>query len=240
MANSKVCFVTNNVKGLQSSKKRLKLIEYLKNKLESNGVLFLQETHSISNDENAWADDFQGQVFFPHGTSSSRGVLIAYLGSKSFVVKNKRNDDTGRILILDDPIDDTDDNIFVNMYNANTETEQIKLLNNLHLLLDSLDIHQNKQIILAGDFNLFLDKTLEAEGGSSCFKKKSVAKLVKIKEHFDLCDIWRLRNPDVKQFTFRQKHASGFIQRRLDYLFIPNSLQDVITHADFFAALSAN
>ena len=47
MANSKVCFVTNNVKGLQSSKKRLKLIEYLKNKLESNGVLFLQETHSI-------------------------------------------------------------------------------------------------------------------------------------------------------------------------------------------------
>ena len=64
MANSKVCFVTNNVKGLQSSKKRLKLIEYLKNKLESNGVLFLQETHSISNDENGWADDFKGQVFF--------------------------------------------------------------------------------------------------------------------------------------------------------------------------------
>ena len=43
-ANSKVCFITNNIKSLQSSKKRLKLIEYLKNKLESNGVLFLQET----------------------------------------------------------------------------------------------------------------------------------------------------------------------------------------------------
>ena len=167
MANSKVCFNTNNVKGLQSSKKRLKLIEYLKNKLESNGVLFLQETHSISNDENAWADDFKGQVFFSHGTSNSRGVLIAYLGSKSFVVKNKRNDDAGRILILDASIDGTD-YILVNIYNANTETEQIKVLNNLHLLLDSLDIHQNKQIILAGDFNLFLDTTLEAEGGSPC------------------------------------------------------------------------
>ena len=64
MANTKVCFVTNNVKGLQSSKKRLKVIEHLKNKLESNGVLFLQKTHSISNDENAWADDFKVQVFF--------------------------------------------------------------------------------------------------------------------------------------------------------------------------------
>ena len=62
---------------------------------------------------------------------------------------------------------------------------------------------------------------------------KSAAKLIKKKEHFDLCDIWRLRNPDAKQFTFRQKRASGFKQRRLDYFFISNSLQDVITHADF-------
>ena len=91
------------------------------------------------------------------------------------------------------------------------------VLNNLHLLLDSLDIHQNKQIILTGDFNHFLDTTLEAEEGSPCLKKKSVAKLIKIKEHFDLCHLWRLRNLDVKQFTFRQKHTSGFIQRRLDY-----------------------
>ena len=76
-------------------------------------------------------------------------------------------------------------------------------MNNLHLLLDGLDIHQNKQIILAGDFNLFLDTTLESGGGSPCLKKKSVAKLIKIKENFDLCNIWRLRNPDAKQFTFR-------------------------------------
>ena len=44
MKNSKVCFITNNVKDLHSSKKRSKLIEYLKNKLEPNRVLFLQET----------------------------------------------------------------------------------------------------------------------------------------------------------------------------------------------------
>ena len=44
----------------------------------------------------------------------------------------------------------------------------------------------------------------------------------------------------MKKFTFRQKHASGFIQRRLDYFFISNSLQDVITHADFFVAFSTD
>ena len=78
-----------------------------------------------------------------HSTSNSPGVLIAYLGSKSFVVKNKRNDDAGCILIFDVSIDDTD-YILVNIYNGNTETEKIKVVNNLHLLLDSLDIHQNK------------------------------------------------------------------------------------------------
>ena len=42
-----------------------------------------------------------------------------------------------------------------------TLTEQIKVLINLHFLFDTLDIHENKQIILAADFNLFLDTTLE-------------------------------------------------------------------------------
>ena len=80
------------------------------------------------------------------------------------LLKNKRNDDAGRILILDFTNDDTN-YILINIYNGNTETEQIKVLNNLHLLLVSLDIHHNKKIILAEDFNLFLDTTFEAEGG---------------------------------------------------------------------------
>ena len=39
-------FLSNNVKGLQSSKKRLKLFEYFKNRISPEGNLFLQETHS--------------------------------------------------------------------------------------------------------------------------------------------------------------------------------------------------
>ena len=65
-------------------------------------------------------------------------MLIRYLGSKSFVVKSKRNDDDGCILRLDVTIDDTD-YILINTYNANNEIEDIKVLNNLHFLLDSFD-----------------------------------------------------------------------------------------------------
>ena len=62
-------------------------------------------------------------------------------------------------------------------------------MNNLHFALHSLDVHQNKHIILIGYFNFFPDTNLEATGDSSYLKKKPVAKLIKIEERFDLCDI---------------------------------------------------
>lgn len=49
---------------------------------------------------------------------------MTYLRSKSFVVKNKRNE-AGRILILDVTIDETD-YISINVYNS----KQIKVLLN--------------------------------------------------------------------------------------------------------------
>ena len=47
----KINFISNNVKGMQSTNKRLKLIKYFKDKIVSNGFLFLQETHSTVTDE---------------------------------------------------------------------------------------------------------------------------------------------------------------------------------------------
>ena len=57
-------FITNNVKGIQSMKKRLKLIEYFKSKITTNGILFLQENHSSSDEEQKWRDNFGGNTFF--------------------------------------------------------------------------------------------------------------------------------------------------------------------------------
>ena len=112
------------------------------------------------------------------------------------------------------------------MYNANTETEQVKTLQDLETLLKNIDFKSNKKIIFAGDLNFFFDKALEAKGGNPVLKKKSLAKTIKIMEQYDLVDIWRLRNSKKKRFTFRQKQFSGFIQRRLDYIFISNNIQE--------------
>ena len=130
-------------------------------------------------------------VFFFHGAYNSCGVL-----SWSFVLNEQKIDNSGRILILDITLD-VDQYISINLYNANTETEQVKILEELQSLLKNLDSSQNKRIIFAGDFNIFFNAKLEAKGGKPLPKRKFIIKLAEIKESLDICDIWRIRNPNT-------------------------------------------
>ena len=72
----------------------------------------------------------------------------------------------------------------INLCNANTEKEQSEVLNNLFALSKTFDINPNKHIIMAGDFNLFLNSKLDAAGGNPTLRRKSLAKLIKLKEAY--------------------------------------------------------
>ena len=189
----------------------MKLFEYLKSYVTGNGFIFLQETHSCINDEIKWRDEFNGELFFSHGKTNSCGVAIGFYGSKTIEQINKISDKSGRILLVEATIDDT---VFVliNIYNVNTESEQLETLSELVSIIGKAKDNQSKNIVLGGNFNVIFDFSLERLGGNPCLKKTSIAKLIQIKEKFDLCDIWRIRNPKIKRFTFRQQHISGFIQ----------------------------
>ena len=78
------------------------------------------------------------------------------------------------------------------------------------------------------------------EGVTQFWKKHTLARAIQIKERLNLLDIWRIRNPKTKGFTFRQHHATGFIHRRLDYLFISDQLQDTVKKTDILAAFISN
>ena len=40
-----------------------------------------------------------------------------------------------------------------------------------------------------------------------------------------------------RQFTFTQQHSSGFIQRRLDYILISNTLQELVTTTEILTLI---
>ena len=112
----------------------------------------------------------------------------------------------------------------MNLYNVNKESEQLNTRSVSKFLDDITDLHC-KNIILGGDFNIFCNLTYKALGGNPKMKNKSVAKFIHIREILGLCDIWQIRNPKKKRYTFRQQHVTGFIQRRPDYFLVLNILQ---------------
>ena len=90
LPNNSLSSITNNVKGIQSSKRTLKLIQYFKDKKGSTGILILQETHSNSKVEQKWKEGFKGHTLFSCEKTNYCGVLSTYFVKKTFTVK-KRN-----------------------------------------------------------------------------------------------------------------------------------------------------
>ena len=64
---NKLYFLCNNLKGLQTLKKCLKLFKYFKNKTFANSILFLQETHYTKQNEIKSKDKFKGIHTFHMG-----------------------------------------------------------------------------------------------------------------------------------------------------------------------------
>ena len=69
---------------------------------------------------------------------------------------------------------------------------------------------------------------------------KSLAKLIQLKNSYNPCDIWRIRNLVTSTFTFKQKNCTGFFRRRLDIFFLSNSLQEFVNHTSILTYLSTD
>ena len=79
------------------------------------------------------------------------------------------NNSNSRILIVETKTDGTE-YLLVNLYNGNTESEQLKTLRTLSDMLNKIDHFRDKNIINAGDFNLFFISKLESHGGNPILK----------------------------------------------------------------------
>ena len=97
-------------------------------------------------------------------------VLTGFCGNINVVVKKQLNDENGKILISEVTIDDTE-HLLINIYNGNTEQRQLETLQNLSILQENFDNFYNKNVIHAGDFNLFFNKKLECKDGRPILKK---------------------------------------------------------------------
>ena len=108
--------------------------------------------------DQKWKEDFHSKVFFSHRETNSRGILVAYIGTEKFTVKKQQTDHSGRILILDVSINDSE-YTFINLRNDNTEKEQTEVLSNLFALLKHSILIQINILLWLGILFYFLIQT---------------------------------------------------------------------------------
>ena len=71
------------------------------------------------------------------------------------------------------------------------------------------------------------------QASNSCL----LAKFESMKRKLDSCDVWHIRKPDSRGFTYPSE--SPFLQRRLDYFFISDSIQEDVSQIDILASINA-
>ena len=67
---------------------------------------------------------------------------------------NKENDKAGRFLIIEAKVENENFLLF-NLYDANTESEQLSTLYDLINMLEKINDVADKNVVFGGDFNLF-------------------------------------------------------------------------------------
>ena len=198
----------------------------------------MQESHSVESDHEQWQNELEGyKLYLNSGTSMARGTLFGI--SKNFDLQNIKyyDDGDGRLQILSGVHDDQKF-LFINIYNFNYQSEQVKLLKTLNEKLTQFNQNLDHQIICGGDWNFVNDKTKDTYNCTQPPKLKSIAELTNITENHDLCEIFRIRNPDKKLYTFRANTPRRM--SRLDFYMISNSLQESIGKCEILNSVSSD
>ena len=221
--------LTLNVRGLRNSKQRSTIFNILKQK--KHDVICLQECHILSEFE---ADRWEKQMgfyslYYTTGTNRSKGNIT--LIKKQYREQTKvvvRND---RILLVEL---ETKDRLFLvlNAYAPQGTREKIGFFNQIK---ETVDNHRTQQhsLLLLGDFNVALNPDLDIITGEK-HPQSEINSLKNLVSSLELIDSWRNLNHAEKEYTFSTN--SPFIARRIDYIFISDSLLDNLQHSTIISA----
>ena len=194
-------------------------------------IIFLQETYCTSEVEDIWRTQWQGKLFFSHGANHSCGVMVLVRSDLDFNLKSVEVDVQGRYVIMEADVQGSNF-LFVNIYAPNKVQEQCYFFDNLNNI-----VNKEQKIVIGGDFNTALDSDLNCSGGNP-FRKESVKNIQDLCLDYDLVDMWRIRNPETKRFTRRQRNP--LIQRRLDYWLISDVCQEDIVKPDIISSINSD
>ena len=209
-----------NARGLREVNKCKEIIKFLRT--QKFDIICLQETHSIPSDEWQWSKQFGGyKCFFSHGDNFSKGVctLIADKFKSNLIYA----DPDGRALIIECTVESRTI-LLTNLYGPNTDSPAFFT----NIFKQTLQL-SGLEGVFVGDYNVViypeLDRTEKVQ-----YAPQAAKTLQDLMEEHDLADIWRVRNPEKRVYSYmRRKHNSpGFTGSRIDYALVSMGLLQVV------------
>ena len=216
------------MRGAKDSVKRRAIFDYHRNNAD---LLILQETHSDSSIEKLWENEWGGRIILSHGTTLSKGVGMFFSKTLFQSVRNIYKDMEGRFVLVD--IHQNDMMITLLALYAPNE-------NNAYFFTKINDVlkdrHEHKVII--GDFNCTLNVNLDRHN-TYCNNNKAKEEIENIMNHYCLNDVWRVQNPDKKEYSWFKK---GQITKasRIDYALVTKGLDQNIKNIMYLSSIKTD
>ncbi len=134
-------------------------------------IILLKETHTFTELEHIWKQDWSGPVFFSHGTNNSKGCCVLIRDNLDFKSINTYADKDGRFLIVRSIIEG-DPITIINIYAPNIVAENVNFIDNLSENISNYGISNLDEIVNGGDWNVIRDPELDKSGGNYHLKRK--------------------------------------------------------------------
>ena len=212
-----------NSQGLRSPDRRQTAFSFFRrNRLD---IILLQETHWTVDLDIQIKHEWDGEVFFSHGTNTARGVAILINPRLDYIVRQIKHDNDGRILNILLEMDDCTFNM-VNIYAPQTD----KMRQMFFVKLDDF-ISTEHENIIAGDFNCIANQRLDKCGGNPIASHLAAGTLQAICTQFNLTAVWRDRHKDERNYTWTGRHPlnGSFIRTRIDKFLISRTINHFVT-----------
>ncbi len=206
-----------NVNGGRDRNKRAIIAEYAY--LKDINVMFLQETHSDSQNEVELYRWWEGECILSHGTNLSAGVAIIFSKHLDLNILSTIELEKGRILMAIVDIKELKF-LFINVYAPNVGLQRIELFGRLNTEIIK-HVDEGMCVIMGGDWNCTTNFVLDRNGEEP--HSLSSKMLLKITQELDFIDVWRNRNQLTKQYTWVKILDSIVTGARLDRIYVNKS-----------------
>ena len=163
--------------------------------------------------------------------------MILFKPGLDMEIMSMKTDTAGRYIIVKLEIQG-EMFVLVNVYAPNKAMDKEGFFKRFKLELETLKIEQTEKLIVGGDWNTIFNIELDKKGGNKKILHTIPIQMRELIEIFDLVDIWRISNPTLERYTFRQK--TPLIQTRLDYFLIYNNLQDLIVETNILPSIRSD